>query len=114
MTLSYGSGLPPEEVSHTWKGRDGVERRYRAIQGTGNNWDVIAPDGTLIKNGITHSNRWQASAQLTTWAMETHDAGRHMRTSPIRDRIVAVDDAGNVSDGAIINSQFRGGPRGRY
>ena len=103
MPISYGRGLPPERVTHTYVDQHGQTRTFQAVEtGTGRNWDVIDQNGVVWKNGITNASRWNASAALNQLAMEAHDARRHPSPSPRRDRVVGVDQGGNIAAAEIL------------
>lgn len=102
MTLGYGSGRPPEAVTVTVTDRNGKTRTYRAFQGTGMNWDVVDANGTTHRGGMSCRNKFEAIEGLRQVARNDHLDGLVNRPSPIRDRVVGVDLAGNLSGAEII------------
>ncbi|WP_316216752.1 hypothetical protein [Bradyrhizobium sp. SZCCHNR3003] len=104
MTISYGAGRP-EIISHSYMNRDGVQTSYNAVSNGRDSWTWNRRDeaGDLIASGtIANSNRWEAQVRLCELAMRDHDADRQVRSSPRRDRIVSVDEVGNLSAAPII------------
>ncbi|WP_315806578.1 MULTISPECIES: hypothetical protein [unclassified Bradyrhizobium] len=105
MPISYGSGAP-EVISYSFQNRDGSRTSYNAVSNGRDQWRWDRRDeaGDLVASGtIANSNKWQATVHLCQQAMRDHDLDRQpARSSPVRDRIVSVDENGRVGAATII------------